>query len=293
MQAERTPQVIDCHYHYEQEVVSVEGLIRSMDAAGVHRMALIAPMNEMIPAPGPLAAELMCMCLRWAPLRVIPRFLLTSFSVDGTVRLPGGTYRIYSDPDNDTVFSVVERYPDRFLGWVFVNPRGQRDQFALLERWLDSSSCVGVKAHPFWHRYPPVELLPFGEMLVKVQKPLLMHLGFGEHAAFRRLLRALPELKLVLAHAGFPYYDSIWKRIRALPNVYVDLSQLSYVNGRMTRDVVSYLGVERCLFGTDGPTGALGGRYGHIKRRIESLFADHGVRRRLLGENFAELVGLQ
>jgi len=44
-----------------------------------------------------------------------------------------------------------------------------------------------------------------------------------------------------------------------MKNVYVDLSQTSYVSERATRDVVAYLGVERCLYGTDGPFGFHGG----------------------------------
>jgi len=32
--------------------------------------------------------------------------------------------------------------------------------------------------------------------------------------------------------------------------------------------------------------------YGYIKRRIERLVPDAGARRRILGENFAELAGI-
>ncbi len=79
-------------------------------------------------------------------------------------------------------------------------------------------------------------------------------------------------------------------------NVYLDVSQTSYVSENATREAVAYLGPERLLFGTDGPYGFHDrqGRYdyGFIKRRIERLFSDDGVRGRLLGGNFAELVGI-
>jgi predicted TIM-barrel fold metal-dependent hydrolase len=81
-----------------------------------------------------------------------------------------------------------------------------------------------------------------------------------------------------------------------MKNVFVDLSQTSYVNEKTLRKAVEYLGVERCLFGTDGPYGFHGSDgkfdYGLIKKRIENLFPDKGVQRRLLGENFAELAGI-
>ena len=52
--------------------------------------------------------------------------------------------------------------------------------------------------------------------------------------------------------------------------------------------------VDRCLFGTDGPYGAVDQDQlfdnGKIKRRLESLFPNEKDRQRLLGENFNELI---
>ncbi|MCL5878741.1 MAG: amidohydrolase, partial [Deltaproteobacteria bacterium] len=111
------------------------------------------------------------------------------------------------------------------------------------------------------------------------------------------LLKEVPDLKLILAHAGFPVYRETWERIKGNKNVSVDLSQTSYVGNGITKAVVGYLGVERCLFGTDGPFGfyTSDGKfdYGFIKRRIERLFPDKGVQKKLLGDNFATLTGIQ
>jgi uncharacterized protein len=289
--------VIDCHYHYDDEVVSAIELIYSMDSSGVHRTALMAPMNAFIAPPGKFTAKLICSFLSRPLLRSVPGKVLTNFTDDGRIRLPGGTYDIFSDPDNESVFKIVERYPDRFLGWVFINPRSENDQMKVLGRWIHSKSCIGVKAHPFWHRYPLSDLAPTAALLEKLNKTLLVHCGFRPHDDFTSLVDEFPDLKLILAHAAFPYYSSVWKKIRERRNIYVDLSQISYVNERITRDAVEYLGVNRCLFGTDGPTGTLGSTvtydYGYLKRRIERIFPDDDVRRKLLGENFAELIGLR
>jgi predicted TIM-barrel fold metal-dependent hydrolase len=68
------------------------------------------------------------------------------------------------------------------------------------------------------------------------------------------------------------------------------------VSARATRRAVEILGVERCLYGTDGPYGyqAADGKFdfGFIKARLDRLFPDAGARRRLLGGNFAELAGI-
>ena len=47
----------------------------------------------------------------------------------------------------------MRAHPDRFWGWVFVNPRAADPQ-AELERWAGEPGWIGVKAHPFWHRWP-------------------------------------------------------------------------------------------------------------------------------------------
>jgi len=79
-------------------------------------------------------------------------------------------------------------------------------------------------------------------------------------------------------------------------NVYVYLSQASYLNDRTTWQVVEYLGVEKCLFGTDGPYVVHGDDnlfdYSFIKERIEKLFPYKGIQKRLLGENFIEFISL-
>ena len=74
----------------------------------------------------------------------------------------------------------------------------------------------------------------------------------------------------------------------------MDVSADAYVNEKATRRAIAFLGADRCLFGTDGP-------YGHkadddlfdnglIKRRIEKLFPNPEIHKRVLGDNFSELI---
>ena len=155
---------------------------------------------------------------------------------------------------------------------------------------------IGIKAHPFWHHFNPVELASVAEKLAQIGKPLLIHLGFDEEGDFEALLRKVPNLKLILAHAGFPRYSNTWEKIKNRKNIYLDISQTTYTSENATLGVVEYLGVDRILFGTDGPYGFHGKHgydYGFIKHRIERLFPDTLVQARLLGDNFAELTGIK
>ncbi len=81
--------------------------------------------------------------------RELARALVSDFTLKGEVKILGRPYYIEPDPDNVKVFDAVRRHPGRFLGWVFVNPRGKRDPVLEFERYRDAPGFVGVKAHPF------------------------------------------------------------------------------------------------------------------------------------------------
>ena len=286
----------DCHYHLEQRLLPIETLLKKMDECGVDKVALMAVINEPIPKPPEFLLNILRFALTHTSLRFLAKLMAASFTEGGDIKLPTGIFQIYRDPDNEPVFRAAASKPDRFLAWVFINPRGEKDPLQELKKWSEQRSFLGVKAHPFWHRYAPVELLPVAVELAKTGKPLLIHAGFDVHGDYEALLGQVPDLKLILAHAGYPLYSDIWEKIRGNKNVAVDLSQTSYLDEKTTRLAVEYLGVERCLFGTDGPYGVHGGDglfdYGYIKRRIGKLFPDQGVQNRLLCGNFMEITGI-
>ncbi len=61
-----------------------------------------------------------------------------------------------------------------------------------VDRWKDSPGFIGIKAHPFRHRYPPRELAPVAERAHQLGRPLLIHLGFGEHGDIGELIDKFP-----------------------------------------------------------------------------------------------------
>lgn len=289
--------IIDCHYHFEPTLLPADILLKKMDECGVDKVALMGVINEPFPKPAEFILNILRFSLTHGRFRFIAKHLGANFTPQGDIKIPAGTFQLYPDPDNDPVFQAVANNPDRFLAWIFVNPKGEKDQLQELNKWKDRSGFVGVKAHPFWHRYPPIDLLPIAGELAKMGKPLLIHAGFDGHGDYDALLQKVPDLKLILAHAGFPLYFDAWENIKNNKNAYVDLSQSSYLNEKTTQQAVEYLGVEKCLFGTDGPYGPHGEDglfdYGFIKRRIEKLFPEKRIQARLLGENFLKLIAME
>lgn len=257
----------------------------------------MALLNEPLPEPPRVLVKTLQTCLKHRTLRSLARVMSANFTDDGSLKTPLGVFRILADPDNEPVFRIAEKHPDRFYCWVFVNPSGRSDLQKELARWEGHDALIGIKAHPFWHRYPPGKLLTAADLAVRWRKPLLIHAGFGEHGDITPLIQEMPELKLILAHAAFPLYKQYWKAIRGNKRVFVDLSQTIYVDTGTIREVVDYLGPERCLYGTDGPYGLKGNGssydYGLVKRNIEDIFPVEKIRRRILGENFLELTGAQ
>lgn len=288
--------VIDIHYHLDERMMTIEKLLKKMDENGVDRIALMAQIVDPLPVSGEPVILFLQFLLSHRITRKIAEMLLANFTDNGDIKLPGGQFRIYPELDNEKVFSAVKKYPGRFFGWVFVNPESMNDPVEEYTKFKNIKGFAGVKAHPFWHRYPVVKLAPVAGVAASDGMPLLMHAGFGEHGDFAALRKKIPELKMILAHAGFPHFSDTWKRIKNDKKILVDLSSSYYVSSRVIREAVTYLGPERCLFGTDGPFGHQESdgtmNYGLVKQRIESLFPDTGVRRRILGDNFAELAGL-
>lgn len=288
--------VIDCHYHLDERMLGTDDLIARMDRAGVDKIALIPTMVDPLPETPPVLIAMLHFQLRRRYLRGIGKLFCANFTDDGGINILGKTYAIYPDPDNRPVFDVVKKHPSKFYGWVFVNPHGKNDPLKEIKKWAGHPGFVGIKAHPFWHRYPPAELLPVAETAVRLGKPLLIHLGFNEHGDFMTLSDRLPELRLLLAHAAFPFYADTWRIIKERKNICVDLSATAYVGETIARDAVTFLGADRCFFGTDGPYGPCTPDekfdYGYLKRRIERLFPEEKMRKKLLGENFIQFVGL-
>ncbi len=288
--------VIDCHYHLEERLLPLDKMLARMDAAGVDRTALMAVVTEPIPELSKTLVSLLQALLACKFSRRLGQKLIEKFDAEGNVVILGRSYQTYQHPDNGPVFDLVRRQPDRFLGWAFVRPGGAVEPAAEMERWAGTRGFVGIKAHPYWHRYEPLQLLPVAQKLVPLGKPLLIHAGFGPHGNFLPLLDKVPGLKLIIAHAGFPGYSETLRQIKPHRNATVDLSQTSYVGEEATRRAVEVLGCERCLYGTDGPYGFRNAHgafdYGFLKSRLERLFPDPGVRRRLMGDNFAELAGI-
>jgi len=196
-------------------------------------------------------------------------------------------FNIVQRPDNAGIARMVERFPDQLLGWIFINPL-LPDAMDELERWKDTPGMIGVKIHPFWHRFPIEKVEAVGRRTEELGLPLLVHLGFDASGNYQWLIDTFPRLKIIIAHLGVPFYKSLWPEVIRNPNVHLDISSTYHVDEGMVRRAVKEVGAHKCLFGTDSP-------YAHadaveqIKKWVQDLPVPDADKEKIFSTNFLEL----
>ncbi len=291
--------LIDCHVHFDPELVSADGMVQSMDRWGIDRAVLIGKLQPdvvhtpMLEYGAPILRRAIRSRVR--PIRRLVRGLYKSWSHgDGTVELGGHTYEVNSDPDNGVIQEALDTYPDRFWGWIFVNPLGQDRPVEVVEACLKRPGWIGVKTHPYWHAIPIRELEEVADLCAQRGLPLLVHLGTTETGDYKLLPERFDKLRVIYAHAGVPYQRAVCAYARERHNVWVDLSSPGFVDATMARIAIDLAGVDKCLFGSDGPyfqhsNGQL--NYGVNLAILDGIGLDPADRERVAGANFSSLIG--
>ena len=284
--------IIDCHFHVDETMLTLEKMIEGMDKNDVTKTALIAPMNETMFELDSTFQHNLQRLFRFLILNA-PQIGLKIYDglvKDGYLKLYGNSYKIFTKPSNDIVATAIDRFPDRFLGWVAVNPMipGSVEE---VEFYLNKPSFIGVKAHPFMHGYSIKALDPVAAMCESKGIPMIIHLS-SEPDSYKYLPENYPKLKLIYAHAGLPFWKKLWKYVKDQPNVFVDTSS-DYLNPSIVKKAVESLGYRKVLYGCDGPYGMKKFNeydYSAKKSWIDSLQIPDNQKEYILGKNFLGLI---
>ena len=282
--------IVDAHYHLDEELETIDTLFEQMQEHGVKRVALIPKMNEPFHLkPIPKRAGAMLPPLLMSRLRFMGLLLYNStVTSDGKLSTLGIKYVIYHKPDNSYIHDVLQEYPDKFFGWMFINPKTM-NTMEEVDRWVGRQGWIGVKTHPFWHRYPVRMLDDVAAFCEERNLPILMHLGGDrESGDYRYLPERHPRLKIVYAHAAVPYFRDVWNYAKEKENIFVDLSSTVYTNQAVLSNAIQTLGSTKCLYGTDGPYAEA--TQGRMLDRILQLSISDDQREEVLGRNFLELI---
>jgi uncharacterized protein len=153
----------------------------------------------------------------------------------------------------------------RFIVFASVSPYDP-DKEKKLKSQIEAG-CVGLKLHPVLQNAPAdhpgyFEIL---EIFRKYQMPVLVHsgivvyyvayqplrYGYGEPLKFEKLIKAFPDIPIVMGHMGIKEAGQVIDLAAKYDNLYADSSNQRLSN---LKKAVPVFGKHRLLYGSDWPT---------------------------------------
>jgi len=288
--------IIDSHCHLEFEENPPEKMIQIMDAGGVDKAVIFAAACDNLPDV-PKALLWLGRTLLQSPLAGVARKIFedATASKPGELKTGGKFYGIRHRPDNAGIAPVIKKYPDRFIGYAFLNPKKNPKVTDELMQCVEEYGMKGVKVHPWFHDYDPgSELMPLARKCHELDIPILMHMGAREDSGnVGAILDAMPDIKLILAHLGIPFFKRSWEQARKYPNLYLDISG-PYLSASIVKKAVKVVGAEKLIYGTDGPYGLRAGKgqwsYEPSKAWVEDLPIGDDDKEKIFSKNLLRLL---
>lgn len=170
---------------------------------------------------------------------------------------------------NDYMAEALRKYPNRLRGFISVNPCFGREALEEIER------CVKLGFHGIGELGPggngydfeDPHFLEVLELAKQYDLPVCIHCGepVGHKypgkdttslAPLPELIKKNPDLKLILAHmgGGLPFYEMNPRYRKAFGNVRYDMATNPLLYDiRSIRAVITMIGAQRLLFGSDFP----------------------------------------
>jgi len=159
--------------------------------------------------------------------------------------------------DNDITFDVMNKYPGRIIGAIYVNPLVQKTVDFMEE--YDKKGFKAVKLNPLRHAYcADAEIVD--QVMYKAQKlglPVCIHSGHPPYSLpwqIGLLAERHPDVKIMMIHMGHGhgvYIDAALKMARKYSNIYLEMSGMPMPS--KIREAYETVGHDRIMFGTDTP----------------------------------------
>jgi predicted TIM-barrel fold metal-dependent hydrolase len=208
-------------------------------------------------------------------------------------------YPLLADPppeqlreENDQVLKAIARWPDRTLGFVYLNPNQLAFSLEEFDRCVRHGPMVGVK---LWvaKRCNAPELDPIVERATSLQAPILQHAWFnlkgnlpGESTPndLAELAMRHPKAVFIDSHTGGDWELGI-RALRRAKNVATCVAGFDPTAG-MVEMAVRELGAERVIFGSDAAGRSFASQLGKV---MGASISEHD-RRLILSENLRRIM---
>jgi hypothetical protein len=194
--------------------------------------------------------------------------------------------------ENDDVLQAIACAPQRVMGFVYLNPKFQRESLAEMDRCVRDGPMIGVKLWIALECSRP-ELDPIAERAGELHIPILQHAYWrtagnwpGESAPpdVAVLAARHPQVSFICAHSGNDW-ERGFRAIRTSKNVWAEVCGCDPTAG-MVEMAVRELGAERVLYGSDA-----GGRsFASQLAKVYSAEIPAASKRLILRENLRRLL---
>ena len=158
---------------------------------------------------------------------------------------------------NNMVMKAAEKFPDRFAGYITVNPNYPEDIRNELDRGFSAVGMIGMKLHPACHGRPMdhKNYHIVYEAANNRKCIVLIHVwGKSSVNDVDRIAGSYPDASFIMGHAGADI-DAMELAVDVVgrhDNVYVDLA-ISRVREGNVEWFVKEMGSDKILFGTHMP----------------------------------------
>lgn len=168
---------------------------------------------------------------------------------------------------NEYVKQLMDRYPNRFIGFASVSPQ-KKNAIETLEHAILKLGLKGLKLHPPLQQFYPNDkrVYPIYEKAQELDIPVVVHVGttpFGDKCRLSMANPLLmddvacdfPNLRIMLTHLGTLFHNEAFMVVEKHPNVFIDTAAYTYeIPQILDINLIKRIGRHKIIFGTDYPS---------------------------------------
>jgi len=219
-------------------------------------------------------------------IAIMDRFGVNTVCIAPNMTCIGSDY----EKGNTEMLEALEAYPDRFLGYVCINPYYRGEMEAESQRCMAKKGVIGYKLHPGFSN-APMDHPAYCDACARAGKrhqPILFHVwGIADVAMIKKLSELYPDTIFIMGHAGadFDGMTMACDVARTHPNVYIDTA-LSIAYQGNAEFLAEGAGADKLLYGTDLPFFDMS----HVFGKVALSSLSESEKRMVLGGNMQRIL---